>query len=123
MKTQVVTQPSLISNNIIDIIKKKKEKKIHHGQMIQQARKSNKKTKSKETISPIEKYHSKITRYLNHLQSNQEVTISQSKWHYKNPIDSRILTYTSTLKIIPSSSIVHSLQPQQTQHTNLLHST
>ena len=37
MKNQVVTQPSLTSNNIIN---KNIKKKIHHGQMIQQARKS-----------------------------------------------------------------------------------
>ena len=45
--------------------------KIHHGQMIQQARKSHKKrTKDKETNSPIEKYHSKINHYINHRRSN-----------------------------------------------------
>ena len=47
----------------------------------------------------------------------------QSKWRYKTPIYSRLLTYTSTLKVTPPSSIVHSLQPQQTQHINLIHTT
>ena len=71
----------------------------------------------------MKKYHSKINRYPNHLRSNKEVTMPQSKWRYKNPIYSRLLTYTSTLKVTPPSSIVHSLQPQQTQHTNLIHTT
>ena len=78
--------------------------------------------KSKKN-SPTEKYLSKINRYLNHLRSNKEVTTPQSKWRYKNPIDSRLLTYTSTLKVTLPSSITHSLQPQHTQHINLIHTT
>ena len=78
--------------------------------MIQEVKKSKQKkqTKSKNN-SPIVKYHLKINRYLNHLRSNQEVIIPQSKGRYKNPIDSRILTYTSTLKVTPLLSIVHSM--------------
>ena len=87
------------------------------------------KTKNKKHInnnkrkknSPTEKYLSKINRCLNHLRSNKEVTTPQSKWCYKNPIDSRLSTYTSTLKVTPPASITHSLQPQKTQHTNVIH--
>ena len=74
-----------------------------------------------ETHSPNEKYNSKMNRYLNHPKNEQDVTIFQSKWNYRNPIDSRLLSYTSTLRVTPPPSITHSVSPKQKHCPNLLH--
>ena len=41
--------------------------------------------------------------------------MSQSKWRYKNPIDSRLLQYTSTLRVLLQPLLAPSLKFQQTQ--------
>ena len=67
--------------------------------------KTNKNKQENKTYSPTDQYNLKISKYLNHLQCQQEVTIHKSKWQHKNPINSRLVNYTTNLRVTPPSSI------------------
>ena len=72
-------------------------------------KKTNKNKQENNTYSLTDQYNFKISNYLNHLQCQQEVTILQSKWQHKNPIDSRLLYYITNLRVTPPSSITTNL--------------
>ena len=66
---------------------------------------TNKNKQEKKIYSPTDQYNLKIGNYLNQLQRQQGVTISQSKWQHNNPTDSRLLNYTTNLRVTTPSSI------------------